>query len=102
MSDNIKIRIKELSSKIFKETVHDVCADYRAQGAQQEIDVKVKIKKAGIQLFQLPPEEMAILRKQGNGVHEKYADEINKLYKGDTYRSNNFLKEVQDYVGYKP
>jgi TRAP-type C4-dicarboxylate transport system substrate-binding protein len=88
--------------KIFKEVVHDVCADYRAQGAQQEVDVKVKIQEAGIQLFQLPPEEMAILRKQGNGVHEKYADEINKLYKGDTYRSDNFLKEVQDYVGYKP
>ena len=85
----------------FKDVVHDVCADYRAQGAQQEIDVKEKIKKAGIQIFQLPGEEMDILRKQGNAVHEKYADEINKLYKGDTYRSENFLKEVQDYVGYK-
>ena len=87
--------------KTFKEVVHDVCADYRAQGAQQEIDVKEKIKKAGIQIFQLPGEEMDILRKQGNAVHEKYADEINKLYKGDTYRPKNFLKEVQDYVGYK-
>ena len=44
---------------------------------------------------------MDILRKQGNAVHEKYADEINKLYEGDTYRPDNFLKEVQDYVGYK-
>lgn len=87
--------------KTFKEVVHDVCADYREQGAQQEIDVKEKIKKAGIQIFQLPAEEMDILRKQGNAVHEKYADEINKLYKGDTYRPENFLKEVQDYVGYK-
>jgi TRAP-type C4-dicarboxylate transport system substrate-binding protein len=88
--------------KTFKEVVRDVCADYRAKGAQQEIDVKEKIKKAGIQIFQLPGEEMDILRKQGNAVHEKYADEINKLYKGDTYRPKNFLKEVQDYVGYKP
>jgi len=88
--------------KTFKEVVRDVCADYRTQGAQQEIDVKVKIKEAGIQIFQLPPAEMDILRKQGNGVHEKYADEINQLYKGDTYRQKNFLKEVQDYVGYKP
>jgi TRAP-type C4-dicarboxylate transport system substrate-binding protein len=88
--------------KIFKEVIRDVCADYRAQGAQQEIDVKVKIKAAGIQLFKLPSEEMDILREQGNGVHEKYADEINQLYKGDTYRPKNFLKEVQDDVGYKP
>ena len=88
--------------KTFREVVRDVCADYRAQGAQQEIDVKAKIKEAGIQIFQLPPAEMDILRKQGNGVHEKYADEINQLYKGDTYRPKNFLKEVQDCVGYKP
>mgnify|MGYP003572026253 FL=1 len=88
--------------KTFREVIQDVCADYRAQGAQQEIDVKSKIKEAGIQIFQLPPAEMDILRKQGNGVHEKYADEINQLYKGDTYRPKNFLKEVQDSVGYKP
>ena len=87
--------------KTFREVVRDVCADYRAQGAQQEIDVKEKIKKAGIQIFQLPGEEMDILRKQGYAVHEEYADEINKLNEGDTYRPKNFLKEVQDYVGYK-
>jgi TRAP-type C4-dicarboxylate transport system substrate-binding protein len=88
--------------KTFVEVVHDVCADYRAQGAQQEIDVKAKITAAGIQLFQLPPEEMAMLRKQGNVVHQEYANEINKLFEGDTYRPENFLQQVQDFVGYKP
>ena len=45
---------------------------------------------------------MAILQKQGNAVHEKYAEEINKLYDGDTYQPENFLKEVQEYMGYQP
>ncbi|MCP4622599.1 MAG: C4-dicarboxylate ABC transporter substrate-binding protein, partial [bacterium] len=46
--------------------------------------------------------EMAILTKEANSVHVKFAPEINKLYKGDKYRPENFLKEVQDYMGYKP
>jgi len=87
--------------KTFREVIHDVCANYRAQGAQQEIDVKLKIKKEGIQIFKLPENEMADLKSQGNAVHEKYEEEINQLYKGDTYRSKSFLKEVQVFVGYK-
>ena len=45
---------------------------------------------------------MDVLKRKGNVAHEKFAPEINKLYKGDSYRPNNFLKEVQDYMGYKP
>jgi hypothetical protein len=45
---------------------------------------------------------MDVLKRQGNAVHEKYAAEINKLYPSDTYRPANYLKEVQDFIGYKP
>jgi TRAP-type C4-dicarboxylate transport system substrate-binding protein len=88
--------------KTFVETVHDVCADYRKQGAEQEIEVRNKILKQGIQVFKLPAKEMDILRKKGTVVHEKYAPEIDKLYPSDTYRPAHYLKEVQDFLGYKP
>ena len=88
--------------KIFVEVVHDVCADIREQTKQQELDEIAKAKEAGIEFFKLSDEDMAILRKQGNVVHEEYADEINKLYEGDKYSSENYLKEVQDYMGYQP
>lgn len=88
--------------KTFIEVVQDMCAKYRQEGAQQEIDVKEKIIKAGIQVFRLPSDEMAILRKEGNAVHQKYAPEINQLYPSDTYRPDNFLKEVQTLLDYNP
>ena len=86
----------------FIEVVQDVCAKYRQEGAQQEIDVKEKIVKAGIQVSQLSDDEMSVLRKKGDAVHKKYASEINKLYPGDTYRSTDFLKEVQTFLNYNP
>jgi TRAP-type C4-dicarboxylate transport system substrate-binding protein len=88
--------------KIFIQTVHDVSAEYRILGAQQEEEIKQKIVKEGIQVFKLPENEMAVLRQKGNVVHEKYAGEINKLNPGDTYRPENYLKEVQDFLGYNP
>jgi TRAP-type C4-dicarboxylate transport system substrate-binding protein len=88
--------------KTFKEVVHEVCAEIRVETRQQETDEIEKAKKDGIQFFKLSDEEMAILKKQGNVAHEKYAEEINKLYDGDKYRSPNYLKEVQDLMGYKP
>jgi hypothetical protein len=42
------------------------------------------------------------LRKKSNSVHEKFAADINKLYPGDTYKPANYLKEIQDLMGYKP
>jgi len=84
----------------FVETVHDVCAQIREESKQQEVDEIQKAKDIGIEFFKLPEDEMEILRKQGDAVHQKYADEINALYDGDTYRPDNFLKEVQEYMGY--
>lgn len=86
--------------KTFKDVVHEVCADIRKQTVQQETDEIEKAKKAGITFYKLSDEEYRILRQKGDKVHRKYADEINKLYQGDVYRPENFLKEVQEYMGY--
>lgn len=83
-----------------EKTVHDVCTEYRKEGANQEAEVKNKLEGMGVQVFTLPPEEMEVLRRKGTAVHEKYAAEINKLYPGDTYRPEDYLKEVQDFLGY--
>jgi TRAP-type C4-dicarboxylate transport system substrate-binding protein len=88
--------------KTFVTTVNEVCAAIRAQTKAQEEEEIAKAKAAGITFFQLPAEEMATLRKQGDAAHKKYADEINKLYPGDTYKPADYLKEVQDFLGYKP
>jgi hypothetical protein len=45
---------------------------------------------------------MEVLKRKGNVAHEKMAKEINQLYAGDSYRPENYLKEVQDFMGYKP
>ncbi|MBF0226470.1 MAG: TRAP transporter substrate-binding protein [Desulfobacterales bacterium] len=87
--------------KTFKETVHDVCAKIREESKLQESEEIEKAKKEGIQFFTLSDDEMAKLRNQGDAVHQKYADEINRLYKGDTYSPTNYLKEVQEYMEYK-
>ncbi|MDM8522576.1 TRAP transporter substrate-binding protein [Desulfococcaceae bacterium HSG8] len=88
--------------KTFKEVVRDVCAKIREETKQQEEEQIGKAKAAGIQFFKLPDGEMATLKKQGDAAHQKYAKDINKLYDGDKYKSGNYLKEVQDYMGYKP
>ena len=86
----------------FIEVVHDVCADIRQQTEQQEVDEIAKAKAAGIEFISLSDAAMSVLQRKGNVAHTKMAKEINKLYRGDTYRPENFLKEVQDYMGYKP
>ncbi|MFH1153182.1 MAG: TRAP transporter substrate-binding protein [Pseudomonadota bacterium] len=87
--------------KTFAEVVHDVCADIRKQTVLQEAEEIEKAKAAGIQFFTLPDSEMALLKQEGDKVHQQFADEINKNYDGDTYKPANFLKEVQEYIGYK-
>jgi TRAP-type C4-dicarboxylate transport system substrate-binding protein len=82
------------------ETVHDVCAEYRKQGTAQEAEVKSRLAETGVQILKLSPEEMEILRKKGTAVHDEFAPEINRLYPGDTYRPDDYLKEVQDVLGY--
>jgi hypothetical protein len=54
----------------------------------------------GIQFFQLSDGEMATLKDEANVVHNEFAGEINKLYDGDKYRPDNYLLEVQKYMGY--
>ena len=86
--------------KVFVETVHDVCKDIRAQTKQQELDEIEKSKANGIQYFKLSDAEMKTQQEQGNVAHEQFAAEINKLYDGDKYRPDNYLKEVQEFMGY--
>jgi TRAP-type C4-dicarboxylate transport system substrate-binding protein len=87
--------------KTFKEVVHDVAAQIREETKIQEAIEIMKSSKQGILYYKLPDAEMDLLRKKGDAVHEEYASEINKLYPGDTYRPANYLKEVQDYIGYQ-
>jgi len=88
--------------KTFKEVVRDVCADIRVQTKQQEIDQIAKAKANGIQFIKLSDSDQATLKKSGDAAHKKYAGEINELYSGDKYKFENYLKAVQDYMGYKP
>jgi hypothetical protein len=43
---------------------------------------------------------MMTLKNQADSVHQKFAPEINKLEAGDKYRPENYLLEVQKYMGY--
>lgn len=85
--------------EIFIQTVHDVCAENRKKTPQWELDQIAAAKtEAGVEFFQLPESEMATLKQQSLKVYEEYAPEINKIYPGDTYKPENFLKEVQDFL----
>ena len=86
----------------FKTVVHDVSASIRQETVVQEAIEITKASKAGILFYSLPEKDLESIKKKGNAAHLKYADEINKLYPGDTYRPQNYLKEVQDYMGYTP
>lgn len=85
----------------FKEVVHTVCADIRAQSVLQEDEEIAKAQANGIEFFKLPEHETALLKKQANEVHAVFAAEINKVYAHDgDYQPENYLKAVQDYMGY--
>jgi TRAP-type C4-dicarboxylate transport system substrate-binding protein len=84
-------------------TVKDVCAEARAAAKQQEMEQRQAAQeKYGVEFFQLSKADMQTLTKEADTVHKEFAPEINKLYSGDQYRPKDFLKEVQDYMGYKP
>ena len=85
----------------FKEVVRDVCAKIRAETKMQEAVQIMNSSRQGILYYSLPADDMAFLRKQGDAAHKKFAPQINKLYKGDTYRPGNYLQEVQELMGYK-
>ncbi len=89
--------------KIFVETVRDVCAEYRKADKEQEAEqIKAAKEKYGVEFFELSDPDMATLTKEANSVHVKFSPEINKLYERDKYRNENYLKAVQDYMGYNP
>jgi TRAP-type C4-dicarboxylate transport system substrate-binding protein len=87
--------------KVFVQTIHDVSADIRKQAKGQEEEEIAKAKAAGVTFFTLPAADMDALRKMGDPVHFKYSKEINLLYPSDTYKPQDYLKEVQDFMGYK-
>jgi len=61
-------------------------------------------KENGIEFFSLPEADLATLKEKGNAVHQEYAEEINKIYNQDAevaYKPENFLLDVQQYMGYK-
>ena len=89
--------------KILVETVHDVCAEARKEAKQQEAEqIEAAKEKYGVEFFQLSDADMQTLIKQANSVHVEFAPEINKTYSGDKYQPEDYLKEVQDFIGYKP
>jgi TRAP-type C4-dicarboxylate transport system substrate-binding protein len=89
--------------KILVETVRDMCAEARIAAKKQEAEqIPAAQTKYGVEFFKLSDKEMAILTKEANSVHVKFAPEINKNRSGDKYKPANFLQEVQKYMGYKP
>jgi TRAP-type C4-dicarboxylate transport system substrate-binding protein len=88
--------------KTFVDTIKEVCADINKQSKAQEAEEIAKAKAAGVTFISLPDNDIAAMRKLGDSVHAKYTEEINKIYPGDTYKPANFLKEVQNFLGYKP
>lgn len=93
-------RLPSELQETFKAVVHDIAAKSRAEAKQQEADEIAKATAAGIQFFKLSDDEMGWIKGKGDAAHVKYADEINRLYPGDTYRPDNYLKQVQEYMGY--
>lgn len=88
--------------KTVKETIRDVCKQNRVEARAQEDQEMANAKAMNVEFFKLSDADMATLRKQSNVVHEKFAADINKLNPGDTYKPGDYLKEVQDFMGYKP
>jgi TRAP-type C4-dicarboxylate transport system substrate-binding protein len=86
--------------KTLVETVRDMCAEARVAAKQQEMEQRKAAMGKGIEFFQLSGNEMGVLKDQANSVHQKFAPEINKLQSGDKYRPDNYLLEVQKYMGY--
>jgi len=79
----------------FIASVHDVSAKSRQKTQVEETSNIAKAKEAGVEFFKLSDADMATLLEQSKETYDKYAPEINKLYPGDTYKPDNFLKEVQ-------
>ena len=89
--------------KTLVETVHDVCAQARKADQEQEAEqIKAAKEKYGVEFFKLSDADMKTLISQAGAVHQNFAAEINKIYSGDQYKPENYLKEVQEFMGYTP
>jgi TRAP-type C4-dicarboxylate transport system substrate-binding protein len=87
--------------KTLLQTVKDVCAEARVAAKKQEMEQrKAAAENYGVEFFQLPDKEMATLKEEADSVHKEFAPEINKLYDSDKYRPQDYLLEVQKYMGY--
>ncbi|WP_084287801.1 TRAP transporter substrate-binding protein [Desulfovermiculus halophilus] len=86
----------------FERVVHEVYAEIRGQGQAQEEEQIALAQEAGVKFHQLPEQDMAWLQQKGHAVHEQYAQRINALYPSDPYRPDDYLGEVQEYMGYEP
>ncbi|WP_300670273.1 TRAP transporter substrate-binding protein [Desulfoluna sp.] len=85
---------------VFIEVVHEVCADIREETRAQEEAQIAEAKATGVTFYALPEEELALLKKKGDTVHQNWKKEINRLYEGDTHRSGDYLSEVRNHLGY--
>jgi TRAP-type C4-dicarboxylate transport system substrate-binding protein len=77
--------------KTLVEVVQAECANTRQLTRKQEEDQIAKAKAAGIEFFSLSDGDMGTLRKEGDKVHQEWADQIGADY----------LKKVQEFLGYK-
>lgn len=90
-------KLPEALRTTFIQTVHDVCAENRKKTQSWEKEAIAAAKASGIEFFKLSEADMATL-KSNSVAYEKYAGEINKLYPGDTYKPDNYLQEVVDFL----
>ncbi|GAB4263188.1 TRAP transporter substrate-binding protein [Deferrisoma sp.] len=77
--------------KTLLDVIHEECAKTRVLTREQEEREIEKAKAAGIEFFTLPESDMQMLRQKGDAVHKEWADQIGPDY----------LKKVQDFMGYK-
>ncbi|MCF8107259.1 MAG: TRAP transporter substrate-binding protein [Desulfohalobiaceae bacterium] len=87
--------------EIFIETVHDVSAQIREEAREQETTQIAKAKENGVSFYTLPEKDKEFLKEKAAEVHDKYAKEINKTYPGDSYKPDNYLQEVQEYMDFE-
>ncbi|VVS91858.1 trap transporter solute receptor dctp/teaa [Desulfoluna spongiiphila] len=84
----------------FIEVVHEVCAEIREETRAQEEAQIADARAGGVSFYALPDADTALLKEKGNVVHGNWKAEINRLYKHDTYRPEDYLSEVSNHLGY--
>lgn len=87
--------------KTFVTSVHEVCSEIRQQTREQEENEIANAKAAGVEFHTLPEAEMDLLRKKAGAVHNHFKKDINRLYPQDPHRSDDYLGEVQELLGFK-